>query len=104
MMPGQAERFRADYAELSQRDRMQLIECAEWSSVRTGLEASDLISEAVQRIIDGRRNWPETVPLVPFLINVMRSIGDAERTKKSREYADGTFSYRPGGGHAGASV
>jgi RNA polymerase sigma-70 factor (ECF subfamily) len=34
----------------------------------------DLLSEAFKRVLEGRRKWPRSVEVVPFLRNVMRSI------------------------------
>jgi DNA-directed RNA polymerase specialized sigma24 family protein len=39
-----------------------------------GEDADELLGEAVQRLLDGRRKWPRGVELAPFLAEVMRSI------------------------------
>ena len=43
----------------------------------TGLHAvawRDLLHEAIERLLDGRRQWPRNVPLIVFLRETMRSI------------------------------
>jgi DNA-directed RNA polymerase specialized sigma24 family protein len=37
-------------------------------------DADELLGEAVQRLLDGRRKWPRGVELGPFLAEVMRSV------------------------------
>lgn len=56
----------------------------------SGFEAQELISEAVQRVLSGRRNWhrDDTPNLVGFLSNVMRSVCGHERDKRARERPD----------------
>lgn len=39
-----------------------------------GLGWSDILHEAIARVLDGSRPWPPDVPIVPFLSGVMRSI------------------------------
>lgn len=42
-------------------------------------EPMDLLHEAMDRSLDGRRNWPGNVPFAVFLGNAMRSIAHGER-------------------------
>lgn len=48
-------------------------------------EPLDLMHEALDRCLDGRRNWPTSVPFSVFLGNVMRSIAQGERKLRKRE-------------------
>jgi DNA-directed RNA polymerase specialized sigma24 family protein len=41
-----------------------------------GLSWSDVLHEAIARVLDGSRKWPGGVPILPFLSGVMRSICD----------------------------
>ncbi len=42
-------------------------------------EPTDLIYEALNRCLDGRRHWPRGVPFTVFLANAMKSIANADR-------------------------
>lgn len=46
-----------------------------------GWGAKDLLQEAWCRALAGRRNWPDDVDLVRFMIQAMRSIADGETEK-----------------------
>ncbi|MBK3666360.1 hypothetical protein JJE66_34745 [Bradyrhizobium diazoefficiens] len=39
-----------------------------------GLGWSDILHEAIARVLDGSRSWPPDVPILAFLSGVMRSI------------------------------
>jgi DNA-directed RNA polymerase specialized sigma24 family protein len=41
-----------------------------------GLGWTDVLHEAIARVLDGSRPWPAQVPILPFLSGVMRSICD----------------------------
>jgi DNA-directed RNA polymerase specialized sigma24 family protein len=54
----------------------------------TGLrqhDADDLLNEALDRVLSGRRPWPIDVPLPAFLSQVMRSIASQWRHEDRRE-------------------
>jgi hypothetical protein len=51
-----------------------------------GRDAIDeLLGEAISRVLDGRRAWPQDLAAVPFLAGVMRSIADEWRRKRSHD-------------------
>jgi hypothetical protein len=103
-MPDQAQRFLAEYGSLSHADKLRLEKCAEVNSFETGISGSELFIDAISRIKVGGRHWPPDVKLVPFLRNVIRSVGSARRKRHNRIISDGNFSYRPGGARAGYTV
>jgi DNA-directed RNA polymerase specialized sigma24 family protein len=53
-----------------------------------GLEWDELLHEALLRALDGSRQWPERVPLLAFLVGIMRSLVDA-RMQQRRRLAEG---------------
>ncbi|NLR73471.1 hypothetical protein HGI47_21660 [Novosphingobium sp. ERN07] len=62
----------ADFARLGQIARLRA----------RGLERlgwDDLLHEAVERTLDGRRRWPSSVPFVVFMREVIRSIASEAR-------------------------
>jgi DNA-directed RNA polymerase specialized sigma24 family protein len=50
------------------------------------IDWSDLLQEAFERVLDGSRQQPESVPAVAFLAGVMRSI-KAEHWRRARRQA-----------------
>ena len=48
-------------------------------------DPSDLLNEALARVLSGQRPWPVDVGLVPFLSEVMRSIASQWRHEDGRE-------------------
>lgn len=96
------EREPTSYAELATArkalgalpaaDLIRLSKIAQMRSYGLGAyEAEDLLSEAVLRVLDGRRRWPLAVPLVAFLAQVMRSIASEEREKDERFVSSSRF-------------
>lgn len=53
---------------------------------------TDVLQEAVARIIEGTRKWPRQVPLISFLAGVMRSIANEHWEQHSRTTAAGIVS------------
>lgn len=60
---------------LSQADMARLRQIAK---IRTSgmawLDWQDLLHDSIDRVLDGSRRWPRSVPFVPFMREVMRSI------------------------------
>jgi len=50
-----------------------------------GLGWTDVLNEAIVRVLDGSRPWPPDVPLLAFLSGVMRSICDDQWRRARRE-------------------
>jgi DNA-directed RNA polymerase specialized sigma24 family protein len=77
-----AEKTAADVAcavhSLSDADLVRLNALARlWAKgLPRGLNCSDVLHEAIARVLDGSRKWPEGVPILAFLSGVMRSICD----------------------------
>lgn len=46
-----------------------------------GLEWRDLLHEAVEHVLDGRRKWPRHLPFMVFFREVMRSLASAWRVR-----------------------
>lgn len=64
-------------------------------------ESMDLMHEAFDRCLDGRRNWPTHVRFSVFLGNVMRSIASAERRReKLHESFEASSEEEPQAGYA----
>jgi hypothetical protein len=49
-----------------------------------GLEWEELLNEALLRVLDGSRRWPEGVPLLTFIAGVMRSLVDVRMHERRR--------------------
>jgi DNA-directed RNA polymerase specialized sigma24 family protein len=50
-------------------------------------EPADLISETLNLLLDGRRNWPAKMDFGPFMYATMRSVADADRQLHSNKLA-----------------
>ena len=84
--------------ELSEADLRRLDELARLRAAGlASVDGRDLLHEAIVRMLDGKRRWPQDVPLLVFLRETMRSIAnDHWRRQESpivaaeSETADGT--------------
>jgi DNA-directed RNA polymerase specialized sigma24 family protein len=56
-----------------------------WATGLRQHDADDLLNEALDRVLSGRRPWPSDVPLPAFLSQVMRSIASQWRRENRRE-------------------
>ena len=56
-----------------------------WATGLRQHDADDLLNEALDRVLSGRRPWPSDVPLPVFLSQVMRSIASQWRREDRRE-------------------
>lgn len=56
-----------------------------WATGLRQHDADDLLNEALDRVLSGRRLWPSDVPLPAFLSQVMRSIASQWRREGQRE-------------------
>lgn len=56
-----------------------------WATGLRQHDADDLLNEALDRVLSGRRPWPVEVPLPAFLSQVMRSIASQWRQEARRE-------------------
>jgi DNA-directed RNA polymerase specialized sigma24 family protein len=56
-----------------------------WATGLRQRDADDLLNEALDRALSGRRPWPSDVPLPAFLSQVMRSIASQWRRQNRRE-------------------
>jgi DNA-directed RNA polymerase specialized sigma24 family protein len=68
---------------LSDRDKTVLIKVARaYARTRkTRYDHQDLFHEAIARILEGKRGWPQGVGILPFLCGVMRGIAWDWRTQ-----------------------
>jgi DNA-directed RNA polymerase specialized sigma24 family protein len=68
---------------LSDRDKTVLVKVAKaYARTRkTRYDHQDLFHEAVARILEGKRGWPQGVGILPFLCGVMRGIAWDWRTQ-----------------------
>lgn len=56
-----------------------------WATGLRQHDADDLLNEALDRVLSGRRPWPSDLPLPAFLSQVMRSIASQWRREDRRE-------------------
>jgi|SRR5215469_488865 len=72
---------------LSDRDKTVLIKVARaYARTRkTRYDHQDLFHEAIARILEGKRGWPQGVGILPFLCGVMRGIAWDWRTQVYEE-------------------
>lgn len=79
-------RSRGEFAQalkgLGELDRARLKRASVSMAGISQTEWDDILQEAYERVWAGRRPWPTTVKLLPFLSGVMRSITDQWRTKR----------------------
>lgn len=87
---------------LSSTDLLRLRKAGRQFAFVAGCEVDDLLNEAVCQTIEGVRNCPRAMAMVPFLIGVMRSRASARRQKVEPDLvsvdatdADGRFLYEP---------
>jgi DNA-directed RNA polymerase specialized sigma24 family protein len=75
---------RAAFGALSEDDLYRLERGARHLAAGTGFESLDLLAEAIVRTLDGVRNYPRNVGLVPYLFMVMKGISSHDRKKQAR--------------------
>jgi hypothetical protein len=68
------EEVRGKVARLSLGEKTALVKVAKIYARKTRYEYEDLIQECFERVLSGRRQWPQNVPSVVFFTGVMRSI------------------------------
>ena len=87
------EQFQQAFAGLNKIERVGLSQLAKrLASGASGFSCGeDLLSEAVVRTLNGRRNWPLDVPVEAFVANAMRSIVYDERESKDMSARDFDF-------------
>jgi DNA-directed RNA polymerase specialized sigma24 family protein len=56
-----------------------------WAGHLRGRDADDLLNEAFDRVLSGRRPWPSDVGMPAFMNGVMRSIASQWRHEDARE-------------------
>jgi DNA-directed RNA polymerase specialized sigma24 family protein len=67
-------------------DIVRLSELARnWARGLRGHDADDMLNEAFDRVLSGRRPWPSDVPTPAFFSGVMRSIASQWRREGARE-------------------
>ena len=63
-----------------------LVKLAKAYAMKTSFGYEDLLHEAYTRVLDGKRVWPRSIAVVPFLAGVMKSIAwDWKRRDESVE-------------------
>jgi DNA-directed RNA polymerase specialized sigma24 family protein len=74
-------------AALTEADllRLQALAHLRARGLPRGISWADLLHEALVRSLDGSRQWPPGVPLLVFLVGVMRSICDETWRRHRRE-------------------
>jgi DNA-directed RNA polymerase specialized sigma24 family protein len=69
-----AAEIREAVKSLSTQHKTALVKLAKVYAIKTSFGHEDLLQEAFMRVLAGRREWPKSVAVVPFLAGVMRSI------------------------------
>lgn len=83
LTPGEV---RSVFGRLRRPDLVRLAALARvWAAGLRQQDADDLLNEALDRVLSGRRPWPIDVPLPAFLSQVMRSIASQWRQEDRRE-------------------
>ncbi len=72
-------------AALTAADLLRLERAAVTYAVGIGVEARDVVNEAIRKALDGTRKCPKDLPLVNFLIGAMRSMAWAARKGRKEE-------------------
>ncbi len=86
-----AAEIREAVKTLTAQHKTALVKLAKAYAMKTSFGREDLLHEAYMRVLDGRRKWPRSVAVVPFLAGVMKSIAwdwQAERRDESVEVGD----------------
>ena len=73
------DELRASIGSFGQADHLRLFKAARFYCGGSGFEANDLVQEAFVRALAGTRQCPRNVPVMVFLVGVMRSIVSAGR-------------------------
>lgn len=66
---------------LTSTDLLRLERAGRIYALTAGCDVSDLLSEAICRTIEGNRNCPRDMAIMPFLVGVMRSRAWASKQK-----------------------
>lgn len=83
LTPGEVRRI---IGRLRRPDLVRLAALARvWATDLRQHDADDLLNEALDRVLSGRRPWPVDVALPAFLSQVMRSIASQWRQENRRE-------------------
>jgi DNA-directed RNA polymerase specialized sigma24 family protein len=88
---------------LTDGDKTALMKIARAYATKTSYGHEDLFQEAICRILSGARAWPRKVPVLSFLVGVMRSIAWEWRSEPQGEAGDAADP-RSGEGRAIASI
>jgi len=78
------EEFRTAFEGLSPDNRLKLTLIERPLLRGTSFRSNDILNEAVCRTLLGRRRCPREVPVMAFLVEVMRSIASHEREREKR--------------------
>lgn len=70
---------------LTAADLLRLERAAVIYTVGIGVEARDVVNEAIRRALDGTRKCPRDLPLLNFLVGAMRSMAWAARASEKEE-------------------
>ena len=87
-----------EISSLSDADLLRLYLAARRYALTLGrvITPDDLIQEAYKRVLDGTRVRPFGLPLVPFLLGIMRSIASSWATRLRHESVDDLEPLDPG--------
>ena len=68
------EEVHARLGQLTEKDLLALAAASRKYRSWLAEDCEEVLGEAVQRVLDGRRTWPQRVETAPFLAGVMRSV------------------------------
>ena len=83
-----AAEFGEALGELSAEDKLKLAAIGRVMCSGTGLDAQDLMHEAICRALEGSRRCPRAVPVMAFLVQTMRSVASHARRSQARMEVD----------------
>ncbi|MHB1100529.1 MAG: sigma-70 RNA polymerase sigma factor region 4 domain-containing protein [Burkholderiales bacterium] len=73
------------FHELSEGDLSRLRKIAGYYAWPRRLDAEELVQEALRRVLDGGRVWPNTIDFVRFLAGVMKSVSHGEIKRRMEQ-------------------
>lgn len=79
------DEIRGILGQFSKADLVRLKRIAIRYSDGTSMDADDLASEAITKVIAGERVWPRDMAAIPFLANAMRSLAWATRQRDEND-------------------
>lgn len=78
------DEIRAAIEAFTDVDWIRVDKAAEYWARAYGADADDVKSDALERAVDGSRQWPQDITIFQFLSGAMRSISSGDRKARTR--------------------